>query len=99
MPEATLHKIPLQLAVKKAIEHCTELFSPSGSNFMLEEVEYSESEGVWLITIGFDVEKTVRTPLDRVVGFGGPQTVRQYKQVKIHSNTGAPLSVHIRKLD
>lgn len=65
---------------------------------MLEEVEYSEKDAAWLITIGFDVEPA-KTPLDALVGFKGARFVRQYKKVKIHSQTGEPLSVHIRKLD
>ena len=66
---------------------------------MLEEVEYSEKEGAWLITIGFDVVKPA-SPLDALmISEGSPRVLRQYKKVKINGSTGDPLSVHIRKLD
>ena len=65
---------------------------------MLEEVEYLETEGVWLITVGFDVPASARTPI-QMLHLDGVQFVRHYKRVKIHNQTGEPLSVHIRKLD
>ena len=65
---------------------------------MLEEVEYLETEEVWLITVGFDVPAPARTPI-QMLRLDGTQFVRKYKKVRIHSQTGEPLSVHIRKLD
>ena len=65
---------------------------------MLEEVEYSEKDEVWLITIGFDVEKPP-TSLQALMSSAGSNWVRKYKKVKINGHTGEPLSLHIRKLE
>ncbi len=66
---------------------------------MLEEVEYLEDEGVWLITVGFDVARSGLSPIDKLLGGQDTQLVRQYKKVKINGTTGEPISIHIRKLD
>lgn len=64
---------------------------------MLEEVEYSQKENAWLITIGFDIAKRP-SPIHALMN---PEkcVVREYKKVKIDAHTGDPLSLHIRKLD
>jgi hypothetical protein len=91
-------RIALQFAVQKALQYCKELFPTEASNFLLEEVEYSESEEAWLITIGFDIEKPP-SAIHALMSLAGSNLVRQYKKVKINGHTGEPLSLHIRKLD
>jgi len=92
-------RIPLPFAVQQALEYCQEVFGSAGRNYMLEEVEYLEDEGVWLITVGFDVARSGLSPIDKLLGGQDTQLVRQYKKVKINGTTGEPISIHIRKLD
>ncbi len=90
------------LAAKKFVE---EVYAQSGeqiSEIGLEEVDRSEDESVWLITIGFTTtDKTrKRALLEQSVGtvLGGLATLtRDYKVVHIDRKTGEPLLMKMRQ--
>jgi hypothetical protein len=63
----------------------------------LEEVELSDYERYWLITIGFD-EPATKSPLKQILSSHLPvdEMIRVYKIIKIDAKTGEALSMKIR---
>lgn len=61
------------------------------SDVMLEEVELSEDEMYWLITLSFPSPSSSSHP---IFGGGG----RRYKIFKVDADTGEVLSMKIREL-
>ena len=83
-------------AVKSAITCIRELFeSEKPSNIGLEEVNFNENEKVWEVTIGFS--RSWDYPRGIIAGLQEPLPKRQYKVVKIDSNTGEVKSIKIRE--
>jgi hypothetical protein len=49
--------IPVEAAVRNAVNYLkslTNLMSVSINHLMIEEVQYDEKEGIWLVTLGYD---------------------------------------------
>lgn len=88
--------LDVQEAVEKASIYCKKMFRSSGAtNIELEEVELSEDEAYWLITLSFTLP-LLGTFLPEVVT-GKRRT--KYKVFKVESETGNVVSVKIRKMD
>ena len=81
--------IDSKTAVQKAKTYFSDLF-PSASDVRLEEVERSVDGLSWLVTFSFAKPE--------IVVFGSPfaNPHRDYKMVKLDSNTGEPQGVKIR---
>ena len=94
--------IGMKQAVLIAAKHFEELYPQlADANVMLEEVEESEDNGHWLITMGFDklVPPPTRPALAaRMFGPQAPEFARHYKIIKIESKTGRVVSMKIRSL-
>ena len=95
--------INVQEAVRLALEYCAPLFGEV-ERLRLEEVELSEDEKHWLITIGFDdpaLSATKKVPSTwSVLGLEPRETridERQYKVVNLDAQTGNVRSVKIRR--
>ena len=84
-------------AVRTAKSQVAEIFSDESIvDVGLEEVEFDESNEVWLITIGFTrVWQRPAAPIVRVLG-GDSQ--RAFKIVRIENDTGRVLSVKHRAI-
>ncbi|MCF6158665.1 MAG: hypothetical protein E3K32_08865 [wastewater metagenome] len=81
-------------ATEVATKYFINLFGDKYSDLALEEVEISEDEKYWYITIGYNVDKPAFShslPFTR--------TGREYKCFKIERKTGKVLSMKIRKVD
>jgi hypothetical protein len=91
--------IEMKEAVKNAMAFALELYDKEKlDDFLLEEVELSEDEKYWLITIGFNLGKTqTRNPLVGITEMTS-RPVRSYKLIKVDADTGKPLSMKIRKI-
>lgn len=83
--------------VRTALEHTSEMFHDENiSNLGLEEVEYDESQGEWIVTVGFsrpwDYPKTVFAQLQQT----GGHPRRDYKVLRIRESDGQVLSIKNR---
>jgi hypothetical protein len=81
-------------ATKTAIEYFGRVFPNGYQNLRLEEVELSEDERYWYITLGFDSAYQNLGALASVAIGGRP--MREYKTIKIDGLTGKVLSIKIR---
>jgi hypothetical protein len=83
-------------AVEVASSHL-KLLIPQAEQILLEEVELSDDDQYWLITLSFIHPQDGRqSPL--VHALGGSK-LRTYKVLKIHGNTGEVRSMKIRELE
>lgn len=83
--------IDVKQAVKTAMGFVQELYANNiPHNLLLEEVQLSEDEKYWLITVGFSRDAGWGT----LAGNNGGE--RAYKTVKIHAETGEPKEMTIR---
>jgi hypothetical protein len=82
-------------AVKKAIEHVSDIFEPEQpQNIGLEEVVFNEDENAWEVTVGFS------RPWDHpksVIATQSLNPARQYKVVKIDNESGEAIAIKIRE--
>lgn len=65
-------------------------------DLMLEEVELSEDEQHWLITIGLSRPKLKMSPIQNVLN--SDERERVYKVIKVRAMDGKPLSMKIREV-
>jgi hypothetical protein len=103
-PKASKEKIDAKQAARLALEYFNELFPNAAvSNVALEEVEFSDEDNCWLITLGLDgpVRNKSLSPatLTAVNLFGPPSPTRQFKVFKVNARTGQVISMKIRKFD
>jgi hypothetical protein len=67
------------------------------TELLLEEVELDERQGVWVITLGFNMpNKNALTGIGTV--FSNDRFIRKYKIFNVDINTGAVKSMKIRDL-
>ena len=88
--------IDVKEAAQIAISYFHELYpEESFSDILLEEFERTESDGAWLITVGFTDEsgKTSGTP------FGALVRPRRYRRFEIDPETGEVRSMKIRPVE
>ena len=86
--------------LKKAASIAAEIFNSiypdlAENDLSLEEVELSEDDKFWLITLGYDA-KRVLSPHDKMFK---SEKYRAYKTFKIDSSTGKLISMKIRTVD
>jgi hypothetical protein len=93
--------IDVKAAVASAIEAARGFYA--GQEIIdldLEEVELSDNQAYWLITLGFHVPN--RNPAKSIASAmmtEGPQKYqRKYKVFRIDANTGAVMSMKIREM-
>lgn len=84
-------------AAEAASTHLKELF-PSAENILLEELELSDDDAYWLVTLSYldsqRREAAAIAPAMDMLGAGGK---REYKLVKINANTGEVRALRTRK--
>jgi len=83
-------KISPQEAANSAMKYLTELVQIR-SSATVEEVEYVEDVNEWHITLGY-------VPVEGPNPFGYAMGQRDYKIFRINAETGAVLSMKIRKI-
>jgi hypothetical protein len=85
-----MEKIDAKKAAGIALKYLEDLF-PENSGYELEEIDSSEDEKFWFITIGMSDNSS--PSLTTLTG-----KARKYKEVKIDSKSGNVKSVKIRKV-
>ena len=88
--------IDVQQAAQQAINYCAGLFG-NILRVRLEEVELTNDDAHWLITVGFDVPRPLDSMEEAVYGLEPLDGKRQYRVVNIDAQTGAVRSVKIRQ--
>jgi hypothetical protein len=81
-------------AAKTAIDYFSQVFQNGYQNLRLEEIELSEDEHYWYITLGFDSPPQHLGAIASMALGGRP--LREYKTIKIDAATGNVLSIKIR---
>lgn len=102
--ESKRPRIDVQQAAEAAVGYFQKFF-PNVSGFSLEEVELSEDEKYWLITLSFEIpdDGKPRNPLAKpgVMNvrdlFGLPKA--KYKVFKIDARTGKVIAMKIRAVE
>lgn len=84
--------IEVKQAAEAALAYFNELYEGGYHNLALEEVELSNDEEYWIITLGYNPPATGFTQLT------GAGIKREYKQFKIDSTTGKVISMKIRNV-
>ncbi len=91
--------IDVKEAVKIATGYMRDLYEADDiPNLLLEEVELSEDEKSWLVTLGFTREFLKPSPLAIAVTNDSPREIRAYKVVRLNAVNGQVESLKIRKL-
>jgi hypothetical protein len=91
--------IDIKQAVHAAEKFFKELYDRDTlKNFLVEEVELSEDEKDWVVTVGFDFgEAQVSEPALFTSRSSTPRAGRVFKAVRIDKETGEPISVKFKK--
>jgi hypothetical protein len=97
---------PVKFAVDRSIEHFNgmkDLFGKDINNLRLEEIELTEDEKYWLITLGFNCkieqqDEPIINPLNPIVK-RSDSTERVYKTFKVDGKTGVVKAIKMRNLD
>jgi hypothetical protein len=96
--------INVRQAVEDAMTHfqgIKDLFGQQVHDIRLEEIELTEDEKYWLVTIGFTREienNNERTKAFRDILPIPPLVDRQYKTLKVNAETGEVKAIKIRAL-
>lgn len=94
--------IDVKEAITAAFNALREFYHDNSfSNLALEEVELSDDEKYWYITLGYDVPNPNRTdsPVELTVGGGSSKKyIRNFKIFKIDAGTGKVKSMRIREI-
>ncbi|WP_016952270.1 hypothetical protein [Anabaena sp. PCC 7108] len=89
-------------AASQYIESLKDIMGSSLPDLRLEEVELSEDKSFWLITLGFDAplkpQKNAVNSLNNALGLPMPTSQREYKLIKVNSQTGEVEAMKIRKI-
>jgi len=88
-------RIDARQAASAAAAYFRDLYSNVAS-FSLEEVEFSEHEHCWLITLSFEIPANPRLG-GVLVQFQPPKT--KFKVFKVDAKTGRVVAMKIRKLE
>ena len=83
--------VNVQQAVSTAILYFQSLFQQPTIDLAVEEVEKTENDRYWLVTLGYALQRSGFSPMAAGAN-------RSYKAVKIDAQTGEPVSMKIRKL-
>ena len=82
---------------RKYFSSIQDLISGEIEDIRLEEVELSEDEKLWLITLGYNLSNSVTNNPLETLGIGIVEN-REYKIFKVDAETGEVESMKIRKL-
>ena len=92
-------KIGAKQAVAAALKYFGELFPHSTYfNVLLEELEGSEDEDYWFVTIGFDSRPTLPVMGGKMAEIFGKPPARHYKTFKVSATSGKITSMKIRTI-
>ncbi|MGA2967094.1 MAG: hypothetical protein ABSD64_12850 [Terriglobales bacterium] len=86
--------VDVKAAVRIAAAYFDQLIQRHYSDLAVEEVEKTDDDRFWLVTIGYNVVSTDRSPL---AAFQDKLTSREYKIIKVDSQSGEALSMKVRK--
>lgn len=96
-PQVSPSRVGVKEAVQAAIVYLKDLpISEDLSDLRLEEVEQSDDEKYWLITLGFYVPATAG---NGPIGEFLPRHIRKYKLFKVDAKTGKVRSMKIRTVE
>lgn len=86
-------------AVQVAVQYCGQLFGDILNRLQLEEVELSDDEKHWFITVGYDVPGALPASAleDMVQGLKPRPPERKYKVVEVDAETGKVKAVKMRQ--
>ena len=87
-------KITVREAAHAAEAYFRQLFP--ARNVSLEEVELSEDEKHWLITLGYEVEVPMVPSVSALNPFIQPEKKTKYKLFKVNAQTGSVVAMKIR---
>jgi hypothetical protein len=87
--------VDIKQAVTVANDFISHLYPEPLPDLALEEVQRSEDDKYWLITLGFSQIKPTASALQALAG---SQKGRVYKVIKIDAESGEPVSMLIREL-
>jgi hypothetical protein len=82
-------------AVRAAIQHAAEILEVPAESALLEELELSEDQSTWRITLSVPQRSTQPNPLGPLHWLRD----REYKIFEIDSKSGAVKSMRIRQVD
>jgi hypothetical protein len=88
-------RIDARQAASAAAAYFRELYSNVAS-FSLEEVEFSEHENCWMITLSFEIPPSQGLSA-ALIPFQPPKT--KFKVFKVDARTGKVIAMKIRKLE
>ena len=86
--------VDVKAAVRIAAAHFDQLIQRRYSDLAVEEVEKTDDDRFWLVTVGYNPVSTDQSPL---AAFQDKST-REYKIIKVDSHTGEAVSMKVRKL-
>ena len=91
--------INVQHAVRVAVDYCGQLFGNITNRLQLEEVELSDDEKHWFVTVGYDEPGTPQSEVMLRVhqGLEPRGTERKYKVVDVDAETGKVKAVKMRQ--
>lgn len=96
--------INVKEATQIALDYFADLFKGKRVvGLELEEVEKTEDDQYWLITLGFHIERPPEGMENLIGGLmgtmkGSPTTPRQYKTFRITADTGECVAMKIRNI-
>jgi hypothetical protein len=94
--EATTESVDLREAIDASLKFSRKVFSPADYNVSIEEIDKTEDEKFWLITLGFDpIRGAAPKTLDKLLN--PPKTA--YKVFKVNAKTGEVVSMKIRQVE
>ena len=82
--------IDVKDATRIATEHFAELYQGTYQNLAVEEVELSEDEKHWLVTLGFSVQG--------LQSMTAASTTREHKEIRVATDSGRVVSMRIKRL-
>lgn len=84
--------IDVKEAVNAAVEFIESVYGPKSElGLALEEVEPSDDERFWLITLGLSPQGT--SPMEMLTSTGGR---REHKVIRVDASTGRVISMKVR---
>ena len=100
--QTSSEKLDVKQAANLALQYFADLYpNEHFADVALEEVEMSEDEKFWLITLGFTAPPPLQPSRTKPIAtlFGPPGPVRKFKVFKVNARTGKVVSMRIRKLE
>ena len=85
--------VDVKSAARIAVAYFDQLIQRRYSDLAIEEVEKTNDDRFWLVTVGYTVVSTDRSPLAALQN----QPAREYKIIKVDSQSGEAVSMKVRK--